>query len=139
MIAGSDDIKVKARIAAVPLLGRDADQQVADIDQLDILLAPQVPAELRQAALRALGKLQHDKVAQVLLSRWNQLSPASRAQALDILMSRESFLSELLTAVADDTVARSEFDAARRQRLVDHRSAEIRKKAVAAFATTVDA
>jgi putative heme-binding domain-containing protein len=139
LMAGSDEIHPEVRIAAVLLLGRDADRQGADIDQLGSLLAPQIAAELRQAALRGLGRLKYDKVAEAILRRWHQLTPTSRAQALEILLSRESWTRELLSAVADDTVARTEFDAARRQRLLDHRSADIRKQAAAAFASTVNA
>ncbi len=138
-ITGGPRSSLDERTAAIPLLGREPANQASDLDVLESLLTPQTPAPVLDAALSALGRLNHDRVAEMLLARWNRLTPASRSLALDILMSRAAWIKQLIAAVDDKIVARTEFDAARRQRLLDHRSAEIRQKAAAAFATTVNA
>jgi len=43
-----------------------------------------------------------------------------------------------MAAIAGGKVAATDFDAARRQRLLEHRSADVRRKAAKAFAVTVD-
>jgi putative membrane-bound dehydrogenase-like protein len=129
---------LNTRVAAVRLLGRGRDQGQADLELLGSLLSPQNSAELQEAAVLALGRLRHDRIPKLLLESWKGFGPARRSQVLDLLVSRDPWAAELMAAVADGSVAGTEFDAARRQRLLEHRSAEIRQKAAAAFATIVN-
>jgi len=134
-----DQAAIETRAAALRLLGRGRDQYETDLELLATLLPPQVAPELQEAAVLALGRLPHDRVPELLIAHWRGYGPARRSQVVEILMSRDAWAADLLAAVAEDTVARTEFDAARRQRLLEHRSIDIRQKAAAAFAITMNA
>ena len=133
--AQDGDAAIDTRREALRLLGRGRDKQDADLQLLDGLLSPQVPAELQQAALAALGRLRKDAIPEIILEHWRSFAPGRRIQAVDVLMSRDAWAAELMAAVADERVARTDFDAAHRQRLLEHRSLGVRQKAAAAFAT----
>lgn len=134
-----DQAPIEARAAALRLLGRGRDQHETDLELLASLLPPQAPAELQEAAILALGRLPHDRVPELLLTHWRGFGPARRSQVLDILMSRDAWAADLMAAVAEDKVVRTDFNAARRQRLLEHRSIDVRQKSAAAFAITVNA
>ncbi len=53
-------------------------------------------------------------------------------------MSRDAWAAQLLAAVGDGRVAATDFDAARRQRLLEHRSLDVRTKAQASLATSIN-
>jgi putative membrane-bound dehydrogenase-like protein len=132
------DAGLSARMAALPLLGRGREGLETDLELLASLLSPQAPAELQEAAVLALGRLPRDRVPELLLAHWRGYGAARRAQVLQILMSRDAWAAELVAALAADRVARTDFDAARRQRLLEHRSIDVRQKAAAAFAASVN-
>ncbi|HEY2253501.1 MAG TPA: PVC-type heme-binding CxxCH protein, partial [Planctomycetaceae bacterium] len=133
-VAVDDAAEIEARRGAVRLLGRGRDQHDADLQLLDRLLAPQMPSELQQEVLAELGRLRQERVPEIILTRWRGFVPQRRTQALDVLMSRDAWAAELMAAIADKRIARTDFDAARRQRLLEHRSLDVRQKAAAAFA-----
>jgi putative membrane-bound dehydrogenase-like protein len=137
--AANENHSPEDRIAAISLLGRDPGHADADLDLLGSFLAPQFSADVQDAAIHALGGLRQDRVADLLLDQWMRVTPVRRSQILDVLLSRDSWTRRLLEDVADGKVSRTDFDAARRQRLLEHRSADIRKQAASAFAVTVDA
>ena len=138
-VAANENYKPDVRVWAVPLLGRQAARQEADFDLLGSLLTPQSPIEVQDAALRTLGGLHHSRVPGLLLDHWKGFGPSRRSQVLDILLSRDAWAEQLLAAIAEESVARTDVDAARRQRLLEHRSPDVRQKAVKAFAAQVNA
>jgi len=125
---------IEARQAAVRLLGRGRNERESDLELLGTLLPPQSPVELQTAAVEGLGRLRDDRVPGLLLGQWRGFGPARRSQVLDALLSRDAWAADLLTAVADGRVARTDFDAARRQRLLEHRSLGVRQQAEQVFA-----
>ncbi|MGE5191976.1 MAG: PVC-type heme-binding CxxCH protein, partial [Deltaproteobacteria bacterium] len=130
---------VEVRIAALRLLGRGRDQEKSDLDTLASFLAPQTPPELQQAAVQALGRLRNDRIPGLLLEAWRGYGPARRSQVLDLLASRDEWAAELTAAVAAGKLPPTDFDAVRRQRLLEHRSPDVRQKAARAFAVAVNA
>jgi putative membrane-bound dehydrogenase-like protein len=137
--ATNQSYKPEARLVAIPLLGRDPVHEDADLDLLGSFLAPQFSADIQDAAIQALTGLRQDRVGELLLDQWMLFTPARRSQMLDVLLSRDSWTRRLLEDVADGKVSRTDFDAAHRQRLLGHRSTEIRKLAASVLAHTVDA
>jgi putative membrane-bound dehydrogenase-like protein len=127
------------RMAAVQLLGRGLDQREADISTLAALLTPQISVELQTAAAAALGRLREERVAGILLAGWKGYGPNLRGQVLDLLLSRERWQPLVLTAMEEQRVLPVDFDAARRQRLLEHKSSEIRSRAAKLLAGTVSA
>jgi putative membrane-bound dehydrogenase-like protein len=129
----------ETRVAALPLLGRGPRDPEFDLDILAGCLGPQTPAEVQDTAVIALGHLRHERVPALFLDRWRSFGPVRRAQVLDILLARDAWAAKLLDAVEEETVSAAEFDAARRQRLLQHRSAVLRRQAAKAFAIAVNA
>jgi putative membrane-bound dehydrogenase-like protein len=137
--AANNSADLELRSAAVRLLGRGRDQRDTDLKLLGTLLTPQTPPELQEAAIAALGRLRDESIPSLVIAHWRGLVAARRTQALDALMSRDAWAAELVAAIGDDQVPRTDFDAARRQRLLNHRSLDVRNKASAAFATAGNA
>src|SRR4029077_476041 len=115
--------------ALIRLLGRGLDHQQDDVKTLAGLLTPQTPEELQTAAVAALGKVRSKDVPPLLLRGWKRYGPGVRAQALDVLLARADTLPAVLHAVERKLILPFEIDAARRQRLLDHKSAAVRERA----------
>ncbi len=126
------------KLRAIRLLGRGLDHQQEDMTALAELLVPQTPDELQAAAVAALGRLHSPRVPKLLLHGWKTFVPAQRRQVLGVLFSRDTWLSAVLDALENKTIAPSEIDAALRQRLLEHRSAEVRRRATKIFADTLN-
>ncbi|HTU23017.1 MAG TPA: PVC-type heme-binding CxxCH protein, partial [Gemmataceae bacterium] len=131
---GAQDDKLRG----IRLLGRGLDHQQEDMNLLASLLVPQTPEELQAAAIAALGRLRSPRVPELLLRGWKALVPALRQQVLTALASRDAWLSALLEAIEHKRIAPAEIDAIRRQRLLEHRSAEVRRRATKLFADTIN-
>ena len=137
-IVRDDSATVEIQVAAVRLLGRGSDQHETDLDILVTLLSPRTDPQLQSAAIGALGKLRDESIPKRLFANWRGLVAARRVQALDILLSRDGWAAQLASAVADEQVPRGDFDATRRQRLLNHRSADVRQKGAKAFAAALN-
>ncbi|HEY7327443.1 MAG TPA: PVC-type heme-binding CxxCH protein [Gemmataceae bacterium] len=123
---------------AIRILGRGLDHQQEDMSALAELLVPQTPEGMQSAAVSALARLRSPRVPQLLLRGWKALVPELRRQVLGVLLSRETWVSALLDAMESKSIAPSEIDAALRQRLLEHRSADVRRRATKLFADTVN-
>jgi len=132
-VALSAEESSEVRRAAVRLLGRGPSQQREDLDALAQLLTPQTPPELQRAAASALGALRRPESPALLLKPWKAYPPALRAQVLDTLLGRDDWTELLLAAVEAKQVLPFDIDAARRQRLLDHRSVDVRLRAAKVF------
>jgi putative membrane-bound dehydrogenase-like protein len=138
-IAAQDSADAELRLSSVRLLGRVREYRETDLKLLEALLGAQVSPELQEAAVASLGQSRDDAVPGIIVSHWRSLSASRRAQALDLLTNRDGWAAELVMAVGDDRIPRTDFDAARRQRLLNHRSLNVRNKATAVFAMTGNA
>ena len=121
------------RVAALSLLGRDVGQRDADVKRLADLLAPQNAASLQAAAVAALGRIADARVPHLLSLEWGAHSPALKGQILDLLLSRGPWQRDLLAMIESKRIPANEVDAARRQRLLNHRDKEIRTLAARVF------
>jgi putative membrane-bound dehydrogenase-like protein len=130
---------VARKAAALRLLGRGLDHQQEDRKTLAGLLVPQTPDELQAAAVMTLGTLRDPAVTEVLLRGWKGYGPALRTRVLDLLLARDEWQAALLDALEKKQVLAQEVDAARRQRLLQHRTALVRERAAKLFAGAVDA
>ncbi|HSI36176.1 MAG TPA: PVC-type heme-binding CxxCH protein, partial [Tepidisphaeraceae bacterium] len=119
------------RRAATELLGRLPERRAADLATAAALLVPRTPAEVQLAAVRAVARTQDPAAPQALLAAWPSLSPAVRVAIADALMAREPWAAEL----AKSPAAR-ELDFARKQRLLNHKSAVVKDAAKATLAAT---
>jgi putative membrane-bound dehydrogenase-like protein len=135
------DMKAKEgeRLAAVPLLGRDPAQRDADVKRLGELLDPRNAAALQSAAVAALGRSADTRVPRLLSEGWSAHTPGLKGQILDLLLSRGAWQRELLAMIESKSIPANEVDAARRQRLLNHRDKEIRTLAARVFEGAVSA
>src|SRR5262249_48028119 len=109
------------RALAMRLLGRGFDQHAEDRKILTGFLAPQQPDDLQRAAAASLGQLKDPAVLDALVRGWKTYSPALRGQVLDALLARPDGVQATLTALDAKKILPLEIDAARRQRLLDHK------------------
>jgi putative membrane-bound dehydrogenase-like protein len=133
-IAAADSAETELRLAAVRLLARDRDQREPDLKLLQELLGPHLSPDVQEAAVAALGRSRDGAVPDILVGHWRGFTAQRRAQALDVLLSRDAWAAELVAAVGDGAIPHTDFDAARRQQLLNHRSLDVRNKAAAVFA-----
>jgi putative membrane-bound dehydrogenase-like protein len=119
------------RLATVGLLGHRQVNADDDLAALAQLLAPQQPPALQSAAIGALVRIPTAASADVLLSSWPALGPATRALALDALLSRDAWITKLLDGLEQGVISSAQLDAARRERLLAHGNAELAARAVA--------
>ncbi len=127
--APNDQAPLEERLASLTLLGRDATHQAADLEILIGLLGPRHPLELQSAAVTELGRLDVKRISPSLLTAWTTLTPQVRSQVLDLLLSREAGIDVLLTAVETKRLSTNQLDAARRDRLLNHKRPDIRDRA----------
>jgi putative membrane-bound dehydrogenase-like protein len=122
----ADDKAADARrIAAIRLVG--SRQGGADGPALLRLLSPRNSAAVQSAALAAWAR--SGAGAADLLAGWNGYTPVLRSQVLDLVVSRDAWQRDLLGAAEKGTVPAGQIDAARRQRLLNHKDAEVRRRA----------
>lgn len=121
------------------LLGGAAENAVAGISAEEVaaglasLVSARRSAEIQLAAVRALSQTGLEQVADLLVARFSAATADVRQTILDALLSRDDWTRRLLGHVASGRVRTTSFDAVRRQRLLTHVRADIRKQAVALF------
>jgi putative membrane-bound dehydrogenase-like protein len=126
------------RLQALRLLGRGPDRRQEDLETLASFLVPQTPEELQAGAVASLAQLREPKVAELLLRGWKGYGPALRGQVLDLLLSRADRLPALLDALERKQILSFEIDAARRQRLLQYKTAVVRERAAKLLAGTIN-
>ena len=122
------------RLAAVALLGQTDDPTAGDV--LQALLAPQHPPDLQLAAAGALSALPDRAAADRLVEQhgWEAFTPQLREAVLSALMADDPHALVLLDALERRAIAVTALGPTRRARLMNHRNAEIQKRARALFA-----
>ena len=117
------------RLTAIRLLSH-AEYSVAG-QTLENLLTPNHPSEIQVAAVRALAQLPDRAAVATLVDprRWQAFTPYVREAVLSILTTGEQQTRVLLDAVEKGALAGTELGASRRNRLVNHRNADIQKRA----------
>jgi putative heme-binding domain-containing protein len=126
------------QLQAVRLLGRGLDHQPQDLATLAGLLVPQTADDLQAAAVATLGRLHDPEVPQVLVRGWKGYGPTLRSQVLDVLLRRDAWVKATLDALEAKQILPFEVDAARRQRLLQHRDPAVRERAARLLAGTID-
>lgn len=118
-----------ARENALKLLGRGIVTD-KEVELFCSLISGTAPDKIRNAALTALRRQRRSDIATRLLGQWKQSSPATRAQIVSALISRDEWAQALLAAVKDGTVRANEISLADRQQL-GKKGSEQTKKLVA--------
>ncbi len=127
-VSANEEAKLDDRIAAIRILGRMADSR-EDLDLLKTLVTPRHPPELQSAAMATLARIRSNDVPTTLIAGFRSLAPSQRAQASDILLSRDGWRDLLLTAIEEKKIAPTDLDAVSRQRLLDHKTKSVADRA----------
>jgi putative heme-binding domain-containing protein len=106
-------------------------------DALIGCLKPAESAVLQQTAIRVVGSFNEQPIAGELVSRWKQLTPPLRDEAVTILLSRPIWHEPLIAALEKGDIPISQVSIPQRTRLAaikDEKLAERAKKILASFA-----
>ncbi|MEQ8786726.1 MAG: c-type cytochrome [Pirellulaceae bacterium] len=110
-ILQSQTHEVSQRRRALDALAAGGASQLLD-DVSGMLASPKTtPIQLRAAAIEALGRLEQDRVADVLLDRYDQLDAQLQPKAIGVLTQRTAWSKRLLAAIGDDQLPRSVLNA----------------------------
>jgi putative membrane-bound dehydrogenase-like protein len=101
----------------------------AAADLLPALVSADHSKTIQVAAVEALARIQGDRIADELISRWGELAPDVRGRILDLLLSRVEWATALVEAVETGRIPPQDLDASRRQALLDYVAESVRIKA----------
>jgi len=118
---------VADRSAAARLLG--AGPYALAAPALQDCLAPQNPAEVQLAAVRALSAHDNVKVPEVLLAGWSGYSPTLRREVLEALFARTDRLSALLDAIETKKINSGQIEPLRLDQLRKHPNIKLQQRA----------
>jgi putative membrane-bound dehydrogenase-like protein len=98
-------------------------------DALLRLVSDKSPETLRVEGIRGLGQIGGDDVADQLLKLWPNFSPAEKAAAADVLVSRRRWAISLLSALEAKTIASIELPMSAIRALAESRDEFLRTRA----------
>ncbi|HSU57080.1 MAG TPA: neutral/alkaline non-lysosomal ceramidase N-terminal domain-containing protein [Candidatus Dormibacteraeota bacterium] len=128
-LALASETSDSVREAAIHLLGRQPARQEDDLRALQQILDGPVSARAQTAVFAALKRIRRPEVSAALLDKWSTKPPSLRQASLEVLLSRDEWIANLLSALESGTVAANEIAPAERQRLLKHRDVALRKRA----------
>ncbi|MEM7392149.1 MAG: PVC-type heme-binding CxxCH protein, partial [Verrucomicrobiota bacterium] len=120
------------------LLARVPAEREKAITDLGRRLQPATPPAELKKTLEYLAGTGSDRVPEMLLKAWPGLTPTARGDVLDRLLSRTAWTAQLVDALKNRTVNPGDFDATRRNRLLNHADEKIRSTAANQFKSTGD-
>jgi len=129
-LASTTDLE--QRLEAVQLLGYGGFEQAEPV--LDQLLDGRQPLSLQKAAVAALAGYARPEVTGILLQKYSGLTPGTRQEVVDALLSRSERILPLLDAIAARKVSSALVPANRRSRLMDDADPTVRQRATQLFA-----
>jgi putative heme-binding domain-containing protein len=97
------------------------------------LMAQDNPEPLTIEAIRALGDMEDEAIGGKLVAGWKNFTPAERAAAADVLVSRGRWVLALLSAIETKQIASGELSASAVQRLGQNKDEFIRQRAALAI------
>jgi putative heme-binding domain-containing protein len=134
-VASSNSPSLSLRTQAIELLAslpwREVDAAIT------ACLTPIQSRDVQRTALKVIASFNEPSVAPELLSRWKQLTPPLRDEAVTILLSRPIWHEPLIAALEAGDVPISQVSIPQRSRLAaikDEKLAERAKKILASFA-----
>jgi putative membrane-bound dehydrogenase-like protein len=130
------DAKLAAndRFATTELIVASRPGDVETARRLLTLVTPQAPPEVGVAILRALLKCDAPTLGKVVLERLPAMTPATRDEAFELLLSRPALAGELVGAVEGGAIKLSELTLAQKQRLSTYPDRKVRGRAQALLA-----
>ena len=128
-LATATGAKDSIREPAIRLLGRSLERQPKDLELLVALLDSSNSAPAQSAVFDTLKRIRSPEVPARLLKGWPHWSPTLRQACLEVLLSREEWMLDLVGALESGVIGIRELSAANRQRLLTHTDKAIRQRA----------
>ncbi|MEX0611245.1 MAG: HEAT repeat domain-containing protein, partial [Pirellulales bacterium] len=122
-----DEAGLEQRVTAIENLALDRFENQQPL--LAELLSPHEPAAIRAAVLATCAEYDAPEVAELVLAQWNQLAPAERSQATELLLRREPWAHALLEYLQGEGVPLATLDPAHVARLQNYPSPKVRRLA----------
>ena len=132
-IMGDTNRPIADRMAAARTLSRLEKYRASAIEQLASALSPNVDPEVQQRALQALGQSADASVPVQLAKAWSTLTPALRAQALDVWTARAASTADLLERMEKGEIKPGSLDLTQRTFLMRYPNAKLAERAKAIF------
>jgi len=117
------------QIVAARLLGTVAAFDSSAEQMLLQMLTPQTPLPLQRTAAEELLTSSRPELAQMLLSKWDSMSPEIRTSLLAGFLQRNEWILSLLDAVKEKQINPGELNIQQKQLLLNHTSESIRQAA----------
>lgn len=132
-ILKSKETDVTRKVKAVGVLGQAPwDEVSADLIRL---LAPSEAPAVQLEVLKVLSKFGKAKSGGEIMARFSTLSPAIQSEAIEVLLGREVWIGQVLTAVKENKISVGRIPSVHRERLLNHKNAALKKEAAGLFAT----
>jgi putative membrane-bound dehydrogenase-like protein len=128
-IAAVNDATLSTDERAQAIEAVKALKNAASTDALLKLVNGNNPESLVIQGMRALGQVGGDNIANDFLQSWNKFSPAAKAAAADVLVSRWRWVTALLSALESKTVSPQDLSLTAIRSLGDSKNDFIRQRA----------
>lgn len=135
-ILNDENAELSPRIEAATLLARNPADQKSGVDFLAGRISPSTAPDDFARILEALRKSGDNRVSLGLLDRWSSLSPASRDQVTEFLLSRQDWTNHFLDAVQKGDIRPVEISPSVKSRLAKHPDKNTLERATDLLAAT---
>ena len=120
-------LDTQKRVEAIGLLRMDRPDSIAEL--VTELLGLTQPPEVKRAIIELAGNFETAEIAEIILARFSELSPALRSRTLQVLLTRETWTRQLLTQIESGLIPPVLINATARQRLVRNPDPNLQSRA----------
>ena len=117
-IAADPSRPENVRRQALELFGRGIGDAETERQLLSGLLSPTVPASVQRRAVAALAAIDREHFVDFVIEQWPQLTSSLRDVCVHQMLTRQVWLSQLLTALESGQIGINELSASSRQQLL---------------------
>ncbi len=108
----------RRRCEAIHWIGRGIGPLEQERDLLVRLLVPVTPPTVQRTAITALADIDPEGFADCVIDRWKSMTTLQRGDCVNLMLTRQTSIDRLLSAMESGTIAVNELSAAARQQLL---------------------
>ena len=131
----SQSAKIELKTIAIDLLALGKHHLSEDVEIILNSLEARAAPQLREKALGFIRQQNEIEIAHRVLSRWNNLTPSTRQEVIDSLLSRPSWVPVLVNALDAGQIRTTELSVRNRSQMEQIRDADLRLKIQHLFAS----
>lgn len=125
----SSELKPEQRLEAVKQLMQISGGRDQVVEQLVDMLTPQNPPQLSSGIIRALSASRSERVAEMLIARWDALTPSLRSDVVAVLLLRPDSTRQLVDSLSKGPIRVTDLTLDQRQTLKNHPERRLREAA----------